>query len=63
METVVPKVGGRVRILRGAHENQTGVVLEKDNKKGEFGEALVEFSNVGNPVWFSYDDVCELVSR
>jgi len=60
LETIVPKAGGQVRVVRGEHVGNLAEVVEKNNKRGKSGEALLKFHDHDlNGAWLSYDDICE----
>ena len=61
LETVVPKVGGRVFVLRGKHRNQSGEIVKRDTAAAT---ASVRLSGGDDSiVTVSYDDMSEYVGE
>ena len=58
LETVIPKQGGRLLVVRGRHKSDEGDLLQRDNDRDK---ALVQLDNESEPVWLALDDICEIV--
>ena len=57
LETIIPKTGGRVRVLVGTHRGRDGVVLRKDKAASQVG---VRIDGAMGEIMFSMDDVSEI---
>ena len=57
LETIIPKAGGRVRVLVGTHRGRDGVVLRKDKAASQVG---VRIDGAMGEIMFSMDDVSEI---
>jgi len=60
LETVIPSVGGAVRVVNGAYRGSRGELLEIDT--GRFA-ALVRLGKApheGRRVWFEYEDISKM---
>ena len=58
VETLIPKPGGRILVVRGSHKGAKGDLMERDNGKDR---ALVQLDSTDSPTWLSFDDVCEIL--
>jgi hypothetical protein len=57
LETIIPKAGGRVRVLVGPHRGRDGVVLRKDKPASQVG---VRIDGAMGEIMFPMDDVSEI---
>jgi len=59
VETALPKVGGRVRVLRGEHKGTVGALVERNS---DTSMALVQTED-SDMLRISFDDIAEWVGR
>ena len=58
LETVVPKPGGRLVVVRGPHKRGEGDLIQRENERDR---ALVQLDTDTEPRWLAMDDICEIV--
>ncbi|KAI8469246.1 MAG: splicing factor-like protein [Monoraphidium minutum] len=60
LETVIPSVGGAVRVVNGRHRGNRGELLEIDTSAFAARVRLAKAPAEGREAWFEYEDVCKL---
>ena len=60
LETVIPSVGGRVRVVNGAYRGARGELLEINTAKFAALVRLAKAPHEGRKVWFEYEDISKL---
>lgn len=60
LETVIPAVGGGVRVVNGVYVGNRGELLEIDTAKFAALVRLAKAPHEGRRVWFEYEDICKL---
>ncbi|KAI6171715.1 G-patch domain-containing protein [Aphelenchoides besseyi] len=56
LETVIPKIDGRVMIVRGKQRGQVGVVEDRDDRRYQLGVRVIGRHDL---IMSDFDDVCE----
>ena len=58
VETALPKIGGRIKFVRGAYNGDTGTLMEKDSDKNK---GVVQIERLAEIVKCSLDDIAGFI--
>lgn len=63
LETVIPKPGGNVLVVRGEHEGETATLESVDTDNYKAHARLLTGASIGSLVPFEYEDISKLPTR
>lgn len=63
LETVLPAIGGKVRILKGIHEDAVAEVTSLDVEQFSVEVAMLSGSRIGRKEWYTYEDVSKIYNQ